>query len=761
MLFPTVTLDAAMPVYHALRRLAMHGYWSDPGSREAREWLEEYAARIRAAAQLRATAGGAPRDRARPEGVPLPPVDPAGLTAEEAARRLARPPHTGRVAVRRQDGVTLYWYAFRVEDVLWMLEHAQRDAILRDALNLHETGAAPVEQASTLGPEGVDRFIGVVLHGAEPLGIGEIELLAPPPDPGVTRSGTGGGPGAPPPSASAPGEGFGIAPPSPAPVEVHAYPLLEAPTQVVVGERFDLAIGLADAPVPGLLSSGRMAFPVPSGATVLRVEVQLVAEGFEAPEGWSRTLPVRVARPAETRVTIPLIPLPQDDPVRLTSLLVHYSLDGVSRGSAARYLVVERTPGEAPPPDDRGLYWLDAEPPPPDLTLAPAPGRPDLEVDIAKPDGNPAKGSYRCIFRNAHGVPVPDGPLPIELGDDAQTFAKKLIDEVRQWSGEEIVDNLLENLGAVVADKLPSEFWSVLREVAVRVEDRPVMLQLNSAEPYVPWELALVDPPLDPARPPYLAAQVAMGRWILGDAAVAAPPRDEVKVKAMGVMAGMYNVATGLRPLPKAQEEAGELLTTYASMPAIELEATAADLKSLLDANLTYRYQPIGGVQAVHFAGHGEVDPTRPQDAALYLSNGKPLTPIFFRRSALGKTCAPFVFLNACMVGTAGEMLGDYGGFPGNCLAGGFSGLVAPLWAVNDEVAKSIALDFYKQVLDSGGRTVAEVLREMRSKYRSSQPVPSYLAYVYYGNPYLTLTRADAPPVPEAPTVTAPAAPGN
>ena len=44
-------------------------------------------------------------------------------------------------------------------------------------------------------------------------------------------------------------------------------------------------------------------------------------------------------------------------------------------------------------------------------------------------------------------------------------------------------------------------------------------------------------------------------------------------------------------------------------------------------------------------------------------------------------------------------MLGDYGGFPGNCLAGGFCGLIAPLWAVNDDVAKAFAIEFYDEAL--------------------------------------------------------------
>ncbi|MHB1224560.1 MAG: CHAT domain-containing protein, partial [Gemmatimonadaceae bacterium] len=456
-----------------------------------------------------------------------------------------------------------------------------------------------------------------------------------------------------------------------------------------------------------------------------------------------RTLAVAVADPTAATVTVRLVARPQDEPVRLTSIVVHLAVDGVTRGSAARNVVVERMPGDAPPPDDRGQFWLAVGEPPPAITLAATTARPDVELDIAKPDGNAAGGRYSCTIRNAHGVPVPDESLEMDLGCDARTFAKLLIDQVRLWSGDDLVDNLIENVGATVAAKLPAAFWDTLRAVAALVPDRPLTFQLNSAEPYVPWELALVDPPLDPGRPKYLSAQLIMGRWILGDSSVASPPRPTVVVRTMAVMAGMYSVSTGLRPLPEAQAEAQALTTSYASLPAVPLDCTPANLKSLLDASLTYMFKPVGGVEAVHFAGHGEVDPSRPGEAALYLSNGKALTPLFFRRSRLGAEYAPFIFLNACMVGTAGEMLGDYGGFPGNCLAGGFSGLVAPLWAVNDTVARTFALSFYDEALAEGdSRSVAEVLRDLRANYRSEQPVSSYLAYVYYGNPFLTLSRA-------------------
>jgi CHAT domain-containing protein len=257
--------------------------------------------------------------------------------------------------------------------------------------------------------------------------------------------------------------------------------------------------------------------------------------------------------------------------------------------------------------------------------------------------------------------------------------------------------------------------------------------------------LALVDPPLDATRPAFLGAQVAMGRWILGDNEVTLPPRHVLSVRAMAVMAGMYKVSTGLRPLPEAIAEASALTQSYSGLPAIPLDCTVGDLKDLLDASVMFNLDRIGGVDAVHFAGHGEVDPTRPWDAAIYLKDGRALTPTFFRRSKLGATHTPFIFLNACMVGSGGQMLGDFGGFPGNCLAGKFAALVAPLWAVNDSVAKSMAIEFYREAFQGPpGRSVAEILRDLRANYESNEPVPTYLAYVYYGSPHLRLMRIDS-----------------
>ncbi len=786
MLRDAVTIDAAMTVGDALLRLAQHGYWLDPTARESSAWLAEYAARIRAIAAvprpvLAGDASGSDTARRGSSEREWEPIDAAEMTAADAAKLLARPLDEGRVAIRRQQGVTIFWYARSVEEVLNRLVDRATDMSVGDALDLHEFTSDRTIQASDLDESAARYFPGVVLRGQEPVAVGESNLQSaaphelesqevrsagfeppvptphrrpsissihdrspsasmrpPPPSPPQAAGAGAGKPG----GEAGAGSGSSEAEAEP-PVRVRAHPRLDAPQLVQVGTPFDVVVGLAATAQAGVASSGQIELSAPAGATTIDVDIQVVADGFLAPDGWRRQLTVAVADPTASSVTVSLVASPQDEPVRLTSIIVHYIADGVARGSAARNIVVERTAGVAPEADDRGQSWLTASEPPPTMTLETTTARPDVELDIAKPDANATGGRYRCVVRNAHGIPVPDGSLEIDLGDDAKTFAKQLIDQVRQWSGDDLVDNLLENVGATVAAKLPEAFWKTLRAVAEKVTDRPITFQLNSAEPYVPWELALVDPPLDPTRPRYLSAQLVMGRWILGDSTVASPPRNSIQVKTMAVMAGMYSATTGLRALPEAQAEALALTTTFAALPAVPLDCTPANLKLLLDASLNYRFAPVGGAEAVHFAGHGEVDPSRPGEAALYLSNGKALTPLFFRRSRLGMEFSPFIFLNACMVGTAGEMLGDYGGFPGNCLAGGFSGLVAPLWAVNDTVARTFALTFYDEALAVGDhRSVAEVLRDLRANYKSEHPVSSYLAYVYYGNPFLTLSRA-------------------
>ena len=66
--------------------------------------------------------------------------------------------------------------------------------------------------------------------------------------------------------------------------------------------------------------------------------------------------------------------------------------------------------------------------------------------------------------------------------------------------------------------------------------DRPPRVLLLSQEPYVPWELAAVEPALDPhapaGAPVFLAAQADVGRWVFGQRRPALPPPVEVDAQS-------------------------------------------------------------------------------------------------------------------------------------------------------------------------------------------------------------------------------------
>ena len=82
-------------------------------------------------------------------------------------------------------------------------------------------------------------------------------------------------------------------------------------------------------------------------------------------------------------------------------------------------------------------------------------------------------------------------------------------------------------------------------------------------------------------------------------------------------------------------------------------------------------------------------------------------------------------------MGRSGKVLGRSGGFAATCLGGGFSGVVAPYWAVYDGSAAKVAQDFYAKL--KSGTSVGEALQELRSERRDD---PSVCAYAYYGDPF-------------------------
>jgi hypothetical protein len=503
-----------------------------------------------------------------------------------------------------------------------------------------------------------------------------------------------------------------------------AYALLDCPGVVVADQPFTLIVGIGPNPTPGV-TGGPMVRPE-SSIGPYTLAVQVVADGFrlgENPGSWHRELPVTADAPYP-RFVLHLSADPQIERIQPRAIQAIYSVDGQTIGMAVRSVAVARTRelvSEAEEkPQDGGV----------DISIPSERTAPDLTVRILESQSGGA-GRLLWTFESPHTIPAPDAPVVADIGRHPEAFAKQLVEQVAVHEGQPGLYQYLMGIGNTVSDQVPQEFWAALEAVAGQVGGRPPSVLILSEEPYVPWELAVVDPPLDAALPPFLSAQASVGRWVLGHRRPKLPPPVDVQVNAVAVVWGVYDRQEWR--LVEAEDEAAQLQKTFGAT-SVDAQATAVIgcLKGDPKAEI------------LHFAVHGIYNPTGPKEG-LILVDGRTLDPMEVRGVRLDT--APFVFLNACQVGTGTTVLGDYAGMAAAFLYAGAAGVVAPLWSIDDVLAKEIALRFYQQTLVEG-RSPAEVFRAERARFIDSPEIASstFLAYQFFGNPAMKLTKAAASP---------------
>lgn len=721
MLKPAISFDADMTAGAVIERLAMSGFWVAADHPGVQPRLALLASR-------------------------------AQLTVDQVAKTLARNADQYGAAIRRQWGARVLWYVRELREVLERCANAPQGEPLLDVLGLHETDASPTlplqTGRSTLLSSGVvmddEKPVAVSLASGAPMPPPFISAAArPPASELVTRS------AAEAPSSAAPS----------APTEVPAWPRVDAPDYTPALLPFDVIVGFGAAPQAGV-SGGQVVLSAAPGVSTIDVTVELSTDpGIQSLDGWSRTMTVNLSDVASASVRFTLVGQERMDAWHplLSTLELRYLVGGTVCGTASKPIIILHSRDALPPEQDaRGDGWSAHSTSVP-MDLSADDQAPDLTIEISKPDRNAASGQYMCQLFSPHTLVSERGPFPMDLGQDAKTFAGAIVEEVRLFAKSPLLDMTLESIGRLVAQRLPAAAFNALREVAAKVSPAVPAVLIVSAEPYVPWELAWVEPPLDPALPSYLGCQALLGRWLRDNDATAsvadgtlAPrpathPIAKLAVRHMAVMAAWYQAQSGLRRLPMAEAEATTIVSEHG---ALALAATAQAMRQFLGASLENGFDRIGGVEAAHFAGHGDFDATRPDASSLFLGDGTPMRSNQFRAARYGGAQQPLLFLNACMLGIGGELLGDMGGFPGNSLRGGFGGVLGALWEIDDDVARDIALEFWRRALPPApakGEAVGVILRDLRSRFMASagaSPTPTYLAYVYYGHPRLTLERA-------------------
>jgi hypothetical protein len=328
------------------------------------------------------------------------------------------------------------------------------------------------------------------------------------------------------------------------------------------------------------------------------------------------------------------------------------------------------------------------------------------------------------------------GPeVAIWLEDQYKKFAQyggrdlKKVVTGTNYPDSHYTDGLLQGFGRELYKKLaPDIFKSAFWQLAGELGGDFTSIQIISDNPTIPWEL------MRPARPDgtgelgFLGVEFNVGRRHLAEGVtLLKKPPQKLKVDSLLVIAPQYRDKAALR----YQAEEVKVLKQVRGYQAVG--GRLREVKSL------FAGKPQG---IIHFAGHAGVLPGNSpiKDFALQLEDG-PLSVLAWQGLAPRRLSAhPFFFFNACHIGQTQRVANFVNGWAPAVLDAGASGYVGALWPINDRGAYEFARKFYEilgEKLDLGSVSVAEALRETRRTFLKNGD-PTFLAYVYYGDPNLT-----------------------
>ena len=553
----------------------------------------------------------------------------------------------------------------------------------------------------------------------------------------------------------------GIPPQPPTNVMRTAYPRIDIdahrgvrPDVVVIDQPFDVTVGLAKYQDAGITQTGGMSF-LAGAATDLEL-VLVYDPGSLSPQGSTRIpLTVTDADPYPS-ATVSFVAQYRPDLPAERRLGVHYLRDGQVVGIAWRTFVAvpyEKDVTTAPTPQVGPDVLLDLEP----LLGV---DLPDLILTISASDGAATGEFVWTAYAGASDVTVPDAPRVSRLDSDLQGFVTEIRQAVASSSGG-YADYLslagkARRLGRAVPDGIQSVVRAAVEDTSR--SEAPTILLLTE-ELTLPWELTVLDPLLTTTWggiSPFLGAHAAIARWPLTEHQPRPTPRAAVTVKRAAVLTADYAGVMGWGKLDHAVAEAAEIAALFAP-PAVTVRPSLHDVLGML------RGTPPADV--VHVALHGQFDAKGAQEGLVLLGTDQTgaltnraqfLTPDQVENGRLD--AGPFVFLNACQVASDERVLGDYGGFASTLLRIGATGVVAPLWNVDDDIAAQFARDFYAATWTASGTggsakpvSAAEAVRAIRARYTESAAeagtpgvTATLIAFQVFGHPRLRLDRANA-----------------
>jgi hypothetical protein len=519
--------------------------------------------------------------------------------------------------------------------------------------------------------------------------------------------------------------------PEAAPERIERRPEIDFHEQVREGETNDLVVRLADVAAAGG-GGGRIAIDFAAEEETVELTVRLHAPGFDvAPEPVASMTVHRVRRPESEEVRFALTARrPGEQPVR-REVTAEFWLRNALIGAVTHYTFVvprdhaggpgdgsSRVEGFALPPVRRQdcdvIVMIEGRD---------QPGRPPFRVRLRSEIPGFEVASLDCGLLDLPGD---------DLGKYVRTALEKTIGlypvrgelterefdaELAEWDRKFLTG--LEDLGKKLWTFLPKGFRDEYFAYH-RAGVSPRSILVHSDEMVFPWELVIptdLDGTFEELPP--LGVNHVLGRWL---------PALRMKPSPQRLRVDKFVVLNPTYPKPDDLPWTVAEVTALARLfPKVEQfrPSTAARFRS----DLLKR----GDVRLLHFSGHGTFDAAN-ADLSEILLEDDGLDAMAIARTRLGAEGSPIVYLNACSVGSIGITVGRAGGFAAACLEGGFSGVIAPYWPINDKRAARFALSLYKKLL--AGRAIGEAMQELRAERPDD---PTARAFAYFGDPWARL----------------------
>ena len=341
-----------------------------------------------------------------------------------------------------------------------------------------------------------------------------------------------------------------------------------------------------------------------------------------------------------------------------------------------------------------------------------AAARPDrdvLELFVLAPDAGPGEASLLAAFRNARVV----APFPRRGGEAGARWQRIIRAHERtlgflEGRGRTTSLPAGDELAALGRDLFEALFPGEVRrlyDVARALQPAGLDVVLTSMLDWVadkPWELAW-----DPARREFLATGgVNLVRNAFTAVPAEAPPRRRGRLRVLVVAPR----PKGTPPL-SSREETGGLRAALRELTRARL-AVIEVLPRPSAARLQRRLAE-GGVDVLHFVGHGAFDAAAREGSLLLEDERARPRRLGFDalRQIVCRRGLRLVFLNACESGRGGRAEWNRGLAPA-LVAAGMPCVVANQYAVLDAAATVFAREFYTAL--AGGAALGDAAREAR-----------------------------------------------